>query len=229
MYNLLTNRNDPVTIGDTEVEVTIEENHDYTNTVTKYPVEEGFDISDHIHQEPEAITVSGVFSDTPLPLRDGKLSPFIIGAGELNTQKALEELLAIAGRVLPKQEKVTGIIERQIDPTNTVVVPEKVAEPQVVDIVSGLRIYTNMICISLKFRRDRTTGQSLPFTMTFQKLYTVASEVVAIDKTDDLNGKAPNIKNQGPETKAAGTQTTKEPTSVFAQIYDGLKTIWGGE
>ena len=228
MYNVLTKKNDPVIIGNLEVEVTLEENHEYKNSVTKFKVEEGFDITDNVHQELDSLTIDGVYSDTPLPFRDGQLSPLITGIGENRTQKAIEELLKICGRILPKQDKVTGIEERGIDPKKTVITPETHINPQIVDIVSGLRIYTNMVCTSLKFRKDRTSGFSLPFSMTFKKISTITSEIAAIDKVDSLGGKAPNIENQGPDTKAAGTQTTKKPTSVFSIIYESLKTTWGG-
>lgn len=228
MINILKNRQDPVTIGDLEVEVTLSEDHDYKNDVTRYPVEEGFDISDHIHQQPESVTLSGVFSDTPLPIRNGTLNEFIKGAGENRTQKAVEELLKIAGYVLPKQNKNTGLVERQIDFSSTTT-SEKKIKPQTVDIVSGIRVYTNMICSSLKIRRDRRTGYSLPFSMSFTKFYTVESEIVILDKTSDLGGKAPNIKNKAPSTKEVGVQSTKTPKSQFATIWDSLRSTWGGK
>lgn len=228
MINILKNRHDPTTIGSLEVEVTLTEDHSYQNDVTRYPVEEGFDISDHVHQQPEKVTISGVFSDTPLPIRGLTLNPAIIGAGENRSQKAIEELLKIAGYVLPKQKKVTGLVEREIEQSNTVTTPEKRIQPQVIDIVSGIRVYTQMICTNLRFTRNRNTGYSLPFTMDFIRLYTVASEVTVLDKTSELNGKAPNIKNKAPENKNVGVQTTKTPKSQFATIWDGLKSLWGG-
>lgn len=227
MINILLNRNDPNRIGDLEIEVTISEEHQYKNNVTNYKVEAGFDISDHVHQEPEKITMEGVFSETPIPNRAATFTSFIQGAGASNIQTALEALLAIAGYALPKQPKVTGIVERQIDPTNTLVTPERFTKPQIVDLVSGLRIYTNMICTSLTMSINRQTGQSLPFSMSFKKIYTVESKIVSIDKTSDLNGKAPNVKNQAPKTKNAGNQTVKQPSSTLVNLWDGAKGLFG--
>ena len=44
--------------------------------------------------------------------------------------------------------------------------------------------------------------------------------MVAIDNTDDLNGKAPGIENKGPVTKEAGVQTTKETSTIANRLLD---------
>lgn len=223
MINILTNRHDPSTIGSFTLEVTVSEQHEYKNDVTVYPVEEGFDISDHIHQQPEKFTVSGIISDTALPQNTFDLTEFIKGAGENRTQAALEDLLTIAGYSLPKQKKSTGLSSRDIDTKNTLITPERTTSPQIVDIVSGLRVYTNMICTSLTFPRDRNTGRSLRFTASFRKLYTVESKIVSIDKTSDLNGKAPRVKDQAPKTKDTGVQTKSEPKSLLLQAWESIR------
>lgn len=223
MINVLKNRHDPSKIGSFTIETVLDESHEYKNDVSMYPIEEGFDISDHIHQHPESLTISGLTSDTPLPQNTGDLTEFLKGAGENRTQAALEDLLAIAGYSLPKQEKGTGLSNRDIDTTNTLITPERTTSPQVVDIVSGLRIYTNMICTSLTFPRDARTGRSLKFSASFRKIFTVESKVVSIDKTSNLGGKAPRVKDQAPVTKDTGVQTTTKPKSLLANIWDGIR------
>ena len=223
MINVLTNRHDPSKIGSLTIEVVSDENHEYKNDVLMYPIEEGFDISDHIHQQPESYTITGIISDTPLPQNTGDLTEFIKGMGENRTQRALEELLAIIGRSLPKQEKELGTEERDINSIDTLVTPERTVSPKIVDIVSGLRVYTNMICTSLTFPRNVRIGRSLRFSASFRKIYTVKSSIVDIDKTSDLNGKAPRIDDQAPKTKDTGVQTTKQPKSILSNIWDGIR------
>ena len=223
MLNILLNRHDPAKIGELTIEVVTEENHSYKTDATTYPVEAGFEITDHIHKHPEEYSVTGIISDTPLPQNIGNLTEFIKGKGENRTQVALEKLLAIVGRSLPKQEKKIGIQERNIDSIDTLVSPERNISPKIIDIVSGLRIYTNMICTSLTIPRNSRTGRSLKFSASFRKIYTIESNIVSIDKTSDLNGKAPRIKNQAPKTKDTGVQTTTTPKSALANIWDGLR------
>ncbi len=42
------------------------ERHTATSRVTRYPVETGVNISDHISIEPEAVTIEGLISDSPI-------------------------------------------------------------------------------------------------------------------------------------------------------------------
>lgn len=223
MLNILTNRSDPAKIGSLTIEVVTDENHEYKNEVTMYPVETGFDISDHIHQQPETYTVTGIISTTPLPQNTGDLTEFIRGMGENRIQRGLEELLSIAGYSLPKQEKTIGTEDRDLNNTNNLVTPERTTSPKIVDIVSGLRVYTNMICTSITLPRSTQTGRSLRFTASFRKIYTVQSSVIQINTVSDLNGKAPRVSDQAPKTKDTGVQTTKQPKSVLAQIWDGIR------
>ena len=71
MINILTNRQDPVTIGNLELEATLTENHEFVNDITSYPVEEGYEISDHVNQKPESITINALFS------RDSEWTSFL--------------------------------------------------------------------------------------------------------------------------------------------------------
>lgn len=198
MLNLILNRHDPVKLGNFEIEVTQREQHTYANEVTDYPVENGMAISDFIYQRPERITIDGIVSRSPLPTRVG-IEEFIRGSGYNRTQNALETILDIAGYKLPKQ------VGQQL-------IVEKAGAPKIIDIVSLLRIYTNMVCISLTIPYNQGNGEALRFSMEFKHIAMVHSKVVAIDNVDDLNGKAPNIKNVGPKTKTGGVQKTSTPT-----------------
>jgi hypothetical protein len=56
-----------ITIGDDiYVDIARDEEHSYTDELTRYPVESGTDNSDHVHLRPFTLTVNGVVSDTPV-------------------------------------------------------------------------------------------------------------------------------------------------------------------
>lgn len=207
MLNLILNRHDPVTIGDFQIEVTVNEQHNYRNEVTDYPVENGMNISDFIRQRPERMTIEGIISRTPLFINVG-FETAITGSGFNRTQNALETLLDIAGYRLPKQVGQTIIVERA-------------GTPKIVDIVSLLRIYVNMVCVTLTIPYNQANGDALRFTAEFKHIAMVMSKTVVIDNVSTLNGKAPNIENAGPPTKKAGVQATKETTTVANKLLDG--------
>ncbi len=213
MLNLILNRHDPVTIGEFQIEVTVGEQHNYKNEVTDYPVENGMNISDFIQQRPEHITIEGIISRTPLPTNVG-LETFLTGAGFNRTQNALETLLDIAGYKLPKQVGQQLIVERA-------------GTPKIIDIVSLLRIYTSMVCISLTIPYSQRNGEALRFTMEFKHIATVVSKTVVIDNVSTLNNKAPNVENAGPPTKKAGVQVTKN-TTVANKLLDETLDFYEG-
>lgn len=64
LYNTVRGRKGK--IGNLEIEATLSENHDMSSTVTKYTIENGANISDHIVNEPETITIEGFVSNSPV-------------------------------------------------------------------------------------------------------------------------------------------------------------------
>ena len=53
-------------IGALKIEATLSENHSASSNITKYTVENASNISDHIVNEPETITIEGFISNTPV-------------------------------------------------------------------------------------------------------------------------------------------------------------------
>lgn len=71
-------------IGALTIEATLSENHSASSNITKYTVENGSNISDHIVNEPETITIEGFISNTPLS-----------GGFQNNAQEAFDALYEI--------------------------------------------------------------------------------------------------------------------------------------
>jgi hypothetical protein len=61
-------------IGDLELDCTITERHAHRATPTRQPVEDGAVFSDHVIQEPDALTLDGLWTDTPNGAQEGKLA-----------------------------------------------------------------------------------------------------------------------------------------------------------
>lgn len=112
------------------IDAVLNEDHQYNSRVTNYPVEDGRIISDHIINEPETLSLTGVVSDTPLSF----LAPFN------RSINAFQRLVEIHNR----RELIT--------------------------VVTGIKVYLNMAITSINVPRNVQSGQSLTFSMQFQRV-----------------------------------------------------------
>lgn len=80
-------------IGSLTIEATLSENHAMTATVTRFPVEGGVIVSDHIVNDPEKITLECFISNTPM---SGEPDNFAQNAfDQLNIMFQAKELLDV--------------------------------------------------------------------------------------------------------------------------------------
>lgn len=112
------------------LDAVISEDHQYNSRVTSYPVENGLNISDHIINEPEILSITGVVSDTPLSF----LAPF---NRSVNAFNALVE-------IHNRRERIS--------------------------VVTGIKVYDDMVITSLNVPRNVQSGQSLTFSIELQKM-----------------------------------------------------------
>lgn len=155
-------------IGLLELDATITEDHIYSNTVSSFPVEDGSDVSDHVRQEPEQISITGIVTKSPVSFLGGIIGS---GAGSINrkggifqrgkgsgndrVQEALESLLSNMGYDFPEQGGTTQRVSRVVTP---------------IQIVTGLRIYSDMIIVRLSIPRDKDTGAAIQVNLTAKKI-----------------------------------------------------------
>jgi hypothetical protein len=177
-----------------ELDAAIHETHEYTNTITDFPVEKGFSISDHVFKVPEKLTMEGFVTNTPVPSSINNLSVLLDFGDRVNS--AFEKLMDLAG----------------YDPSGQdTVVLSQVKLPVLLRVVTGLRVYTNMMITHLSFPRDISTGESLRFTCELRRVIVVDSERAIINNSSELNGKAPSAPLNSQSTVSKGVQTTKVP------------------
>jgi len=123
-----------------ELDVVLEEQHNYDSEVTQYPIETGESISDHVNLNPVRLTMRGFITNTPVEL----LNVNTILGNDL-VQTAFDKLLEI------REKK------------------------DIIDVVSGLKVYSDMIMNRLSIPRDRRSGQALNFTAEFIQIKKTAS------------------------------------------------------
>lgn len=154
-----------VTINGYPIDVVETETHNLKSTVTKHPVEEGVDVSDHVRAEPRELTLgTGVVSDTPIGLVATDPSRTGVADGAKISQDAYSRLEAIW----------------------------TAREP--VSIVTSLKKYDNMILDDLSIPREHKDAGALVFTAHFIEVRIVQNKrvTVAIRNARGLGSKVPN-------------------------------------
>ena len=117
-------------VGVVELDVTISENHTFNSRATQFPVETGGDVTDHIINDPDILTLEGIVSDTPL------------------------NMFSFFTRSIDAFNRLVDLHERRIPVT----------------VVTGLKVYQNMVMTTLDVPRTIETGQSLTFNITLQNI-----------------------------------------------------------
>ena len=172
-------------IGLVELDVTMIENHTFNSRATNFPVETGGDVTDHIINDPDILTLEGIVSDTPL----GMFSFFTRSIAAFNRLVDMHE----------KREPVT--------------------------VVTGLKVYENMVMTLLDVPRDINTGQSLRFNLTFKKIRFDATAQFLRNTSTIFGGVQSNIPRDeiAPNTNYPLIQNDP-PDSLKDQASNGIDT-----
>lgn len=137
-----------------------------TNVVSRFPVEKGADVTDHVRAEPIVLTVDGIVTDTPLTLMSAVRSQFTIINGEAFT-KPSHEARARLHEILVTREPIT--------------------------IESATGTFRNMVLEALNESRDASTGDSYQFTATFSEIVLVTNERTTIKVAQPRAAKKVNL------------------------------------
>jgi hypothetical protein len=196
---LLFNRKNPGKIGILELDAMLSERQKYGNDITNFPIESGSSISDHVIQAPEEVEIEGFVTNTPVEFLSG-LRP----EKDDRVLNAYLTLLEIAGYKYPNQayryNKLTVISEAK-------------NEFKLVEIISGLRVYTNMGLVTLDIPLDAKTGDCIKFNALFRKVNIV--EVVEIPRIPETISEPPErSKKQIPDKVDTGKSGTGELESI---------------
>ena len=167
----------------------------YKNQVTRYPVEKGLDITDHIRMEPDTVKIEGIISNSP---NDGPNDD--TGARVLT---AYDKLLKIAGRTL-------------ITSTSQYFYQDK--GPELVDLIISNRVMVDMICEELTVPRDPNTGDAIQFSMSFVKVRMATVGLATITYTSNAIGGAGTDDQLSP-AKAMQKQQVEVPKVDVLQSY----------
>ena len=159
----------------------------------------------------------------------------------------------------PVTVQITGIVSdtplsllssfnRSIDAFNKLILIYERKER--ITVVTGIKVYTNMVMTNLQIPRDVSTGQSLSFSIELQKIYTDSTVRVNLDPNDPFNrtpDKIPreivsnaneypyfqqdpntSFKDQASSSVNAGIQDLiPVPNRIISNVNDGLRRFIG--
>lgn len=188
------------------IDVTLSEGHEGTNIISEYTIEDGSVVTDHVRRVPETITIEFLTTDTPITIVEPNSGKTQIRPDASNrVQLTFDTVLEFAGFQIDKQDDEFAFI-------GTI--------PQQLTIITGVKIYTNMIIKSFKMFRTPEIGQSLRPVIVFQRLRRTRSEFFLTPNVSELDGKAPGITNQAQKNRDQGVTKTKdvEDNSVLFNI-----------
>lgn len=182
-------------IGSIALDASVDEAHTMTATATSHPVETGSNITDHVHQDPRMIRIEGFITNHPIQKPPSQAEgvrevqkeftwkadpdiplvqvggPGIIGGvtGAIASAVGADLHSATATGFEPLFDRVQDVYEEMEAIYN---------ESRVIDIVTSLKVYFNMVIESLEVVRDAARGNSLPFTVTARQVAIVETGVV---------------------------------------------------
>jgi hypothetical protein len=188
----------PKSIGSILIDAFIDEDHHSQVTVTTSPVEDGTTISDNAVEEPEELTVTG-----------------ICGAASLLTPVASIASIVSGGASLQ------SFVSRPLDVDQALLQLKSARLPVIV--VTGLRVYQNMIIADYRVRRDSRTGAALVFTIQFHQIQIVQSQTARVPAAQIGGGAGHQVQ----DTLGTGNQPTIQPpvpirTTVKADLINNF-------
>lgn len=184
--------------GGIVIDATLSEDHKSSCEVTRNPIEDGSDVTDHVQMKPVELTLNGVISDSPLGYAIiGNIQNLVRSVETLFTKNSLS--IEIYNKLLNLQNSRRPFT-----------------------VITGLKRYTNMIMEDLTVPRDVATGASLHFTASLKEVKIIRSNLVSIANfSDSAAGIA------GPR-KDTGQRVTAPQTQKRTSILDDVRNWMGG-
>lgn len=216
-------------IGSIFLDASIDEGHTMSAQATSHPVETGANITDHVHADPRAVRIEGLITNHPIDLPpshaagvsivdkefEWKAQPSVLGV-QLGGPGLLGA--AVGGIVSAVGADVHKGTAKGFEPTFDRVQDvykefEAIhSEGRVIDIVTTLKIYHNMVIESLEVQRNAASGNSLPFVASARQILIVETGVVPVPAEPTVErGKveSPRGKQSSPEIGDPSADSTR--------------------
>ena len=174
-------------IGTFIVDAFVAEHYEFSNSVTDIPVEEGSNISDHIVENQDVVSVEAFIGNAAFEVieKDGN---------SISNLEAPDRMARVQQAYLELKKMAKG--------------------EELFDVVLGLETFTDMAITSFVIDREAATGANLPFTMEFRKIKIVKSDTAEINASTRGAGPAGD---QTANTTNEGKSGTENPSDSQAK------------
>ena len=157
------------------IDCTIKQTHSRKSTPTKFQIENGNSISDHIILDPFHLELEGIISDSPISI-NAALQATAAGAvgnaigGALGASAAIGGIAIFNALQKSKSRSVQAYIQLL-----------KIQENRLpFDVITGYKKYENMWVASVSAPRDDKTGNAFHFTVLLEQLLIVYPQTVIL-------------------------------------------------
>lgn len=172
-----------------DLDVMLDETHEWTNDVTTNPVELGSPVADHIQPMPDKLTITGLITDAPIDPAVAAQFPGSVDNGTYSARlqthfEWLRELVALRAPLI---------------------------------VYTRYKTYTDMALTSVNIPRSQNMGEALQFNMQFTHIRLVSTQTVDVPPgiSKKLDKKADGNTQKKTQTPANQGKTT--PTDVPPQ------------
>ena len=148
----------------------VAETFSVSNSVTKFPVDSGFSVSDHTIRQNPIIQIEGVVSNTPMSTMDITSLAGIIQIGSAILGNPLGGVLNSA---IGLGKALTGGSQKADADYFHETLEMLVTTGQMVSVSTLRGVYDNCVVTAYNTRADVDTSSSLHFSITLEKLYVV--------------------------------------------------------
>lgn len=199
-------------------------NHDYSAQITRNPIEDGADVTDHIRLENPVLNVEGFISESPITLINSAIG---VGTGVVASGLgarfggfAAQLTAAGAGSVISllRDRQPGGAVNYPLNAFKALIKLRNDRIP--FSVRTNLDMFDNMVISKLSFPRSAEIGKSLQFSATFEQISLVKTTTSVIpEKMVKRPGAATTQKlgKQPPKTADNASNTTI--------LYDLFKSV----
>lgn len=210
--------------GDTKLvllrfDVAMQEEHIYENRIPQFPIDTSSVISDHIWKQPDQLRLQGQISNAPVKMFFQSKDITSIGVGEDGNRvlSAYEILLALTGRKFVRNAEDN-------------VGKGAIYKPVILDVITNLCVFNNMIIKSLRIPRNAGVKDELMFDIEFVQIAKTTVSDTNIQYVNDKIYGAEGVADSAQPTENVGKQPQTEAKvdnrTVLQRLYDGGAKSW---
>ena len=201
-----------------QFDASLKENHKRTSTPTKFPIENGSMVSDHVIISPFNLDLTAIISDTPI----GGVQGLVTEAATTLTSALTPPAGLIAGAAgYALFKSLSNSESPSVAAYNQILQLQENAQP--FDVLTSLYRYPSMWISSLSAPRDAGTGASVVFDITLEQLILVSPQSVNVQifANPGLSANKADLGQQGLNLSAQYQAGFNSATSAVHSVIPG--------